>query len=161
MPPVLIQNVNVSTAVAPPPPRWQSFHFNVHNFKDLPTAKNHYFETPEFSCYGHQWGLRVYPGGGGEAVEGMVSFFLYLCSEESITVNYEVMIINKVGKNKKNPSAQSTDCFEGKGKGRGWDNFLKRSNILNILDSNGMLTVRVSIEKEPSDADVFVPKNPI
>ncbi len=51
--------------------------------------------------------------------------------------------------------------FEGKG--WGFNNFILRSDILdesqNILDSDGTLTVVVSIKDKPTD--VFVPKNPL
>ena len=68
------------------------------------------------------------------------------------------MIIDKFGK-KKNV-LETSNRFEGKG--WGWCDFIKRSAILdesrNILDSDGTLTVAVSIKEEPSD--VFVPNNP-
>jgi speckle-type POZ protein len=71
------------------------------------------------------------------------------------------MIIDKFGNKKK--VLQSTDNFEGMGYGHGWSNFIERSDILdeskNLLDSDGTLTVGVSIKEEPSD--VFVPKNPL
>ena len=162
MPPVRIQNVNVSTAIAPPPQQCKSFYFNVQNFKDLPTTRGHYFQTPEFSCNGRDWVLSICPGGVRDTAEGYVSIYLNHQSEGSITVNYfEVMIIDKFG-NKKNV-LQFSHNFESKGNGFGLPNFIKRSDILdesqNILDSDGTLTVGVSMKEEPSD--VFVPINPL
>ena len=156
MPAVRIRNVNVSTAIAQPPQQWQSFHFNLQNFKDLTTTKNHYFETSDFSCNGHQWCLRIYPGGTDNAAEGSVSMFLQHRSEGSITTTYDLMVIDKAGKSK-NLSARATHSFEGKS--FGWDNFIKRFDILKKLDSDGTLTVGVTMKEEPSD--VYVPKNPV
>jgi len=160
MPPVRITNAKVSAA--PPPPRWKSFHFNVQNFKDLPTTRDHYVETPEFTCNGHQWALKIFPGGSDTATEGDVSMYLMHRSEGNISVNYELQIIDKFGK-KYYEAIEATKSFEGVGKGNGFPNFFNRSDILdetrNILDSNGTLTVGVSIKEEQSD--VFVPKNPL
>jgi hypothetical protein len=158
MPAVRIRNVNVSTAIAQPPQQWKPFHFNVSNFKDLPTTRDHYVSTPEFLCNGHKWYLRIYPGGNDRAAEGMVSMYLYHRSEGRVSANYDLMVIDKAGKSK-NLSAQSIDIFEGEGKGFGWDNFIKRSDILKMLDSNGTMTVGVTMKEEPSD--VYVPKNPV
>ena len=152
MPRTNIKNAKVSLA-------WKSFHFDVQNFKDLPTTKDHYVKTPEFSCNGHQWYLLFYPGGEEDADEGYVSISLIHHSEGSIAANYEVMIIDKFGEKEK--SRQYINDFEGDG--YCCPNFIKHSDILdeskNILDSDGTLTVAVSIEEEPSD--VFVPKNPL
>ncbi|KAL7450328.1 hypothetical protein ACHAWC_004766 [Mediolabrus comicus] len=158
MPPVRI-NVNVSAA--PPPPRRKSFYFKVPNFKDLPTTRDHCVVTPEFSCNGHDWVLAIYPGGVRQATEGYVSIVLIHHSEGSATANYELSILDKVGNKKK--ALYSDRNFECKGECYGFKNFIKRSDILdeshNILDSNGALTVGVSIKEELSD--VYVPKNPL
>jgi hypothetical protein len=133
----------------------------VPNFKDLPTTRGHYVKTPEFSCNGHEWYLEIYPGGEEDADEGYVTIYLTHRSEGSITTNFDVMVMDKFGKKRK--VLQSTDNFEGMGYGHGWSNFIERSDILdeskNLLDSNGTLTVGVSMKEEPSD--VFVPNNPI
>ncbi len=158
MPQVPIENATVSAA---PPPRRKSFYFKVQNFKDLPTTRGHYVRTPQFSCNGHQWALTIYPGGNDEAKEGYVSIYLYHRSKGSTTASFELKIIDKFG-NKKN-GIQTTQTYHSKGMGKGWKNFIKRSDVLdesqNILDSNGTLTVGISMKEEPSD--VFAPKNPL
>lgn len=151
---VQITNAAVSTA----PPRWKTLYFNLRDFRNLPTTRNHYVKTPEFSCNGHDWYLEIYPGGNHEANEGYVSIFLQHRSEGSISATYEVMIIDKFGK-KKNVFEAS---YRFEGLSYGWHNFIKRSKILdesnNLLDSDGTLTVAVSTKEESSD--VFVPNNP-
>jgi speckle-type POZ protein len=152
---VQITNAGVSTA----PPLWKTLYFNLRDFRNLPTTRDHYVQTPEFSCNGHQWALRIYPGGHGEATN--VSIFLYQMIGGNITANYELMIIDKFGKKKK--VFQRTNSFEGSDDGHGWPNFMKRSYILdesqNILDSDGTLTVGISIKEEPTG--VYVTKNPL
>jgi speckle-type POZ protein len=158
MPPTKIENVKVSIA----PPQWKSFYFNVQNFKDLPTTRDHYVETPLFTCNGHRWDLTIYPGGYDLADDrySYVSIYLNHQSEGSITTTYDLMIIDKFGKKKK--TSQTTNDFKGMGDGTGWPEFIKRSDILdesqNILDGNGTLTFGVSIKEDSSD--VFVPNNP-
>ncbi|KAL7450714.1 hypothetical protein ACHAWC_005018 [Mediolabrus comicus] len=160
MPATKIKNTKVSIGCPPPREGWTSFQFNVKNFKDLPTATDHYVLTPVFSCNGHDWRLHIYPGGEEDADEGYVSIFLHH-SEGSITATFEFMIIDKFGEKKK--AIKHTHNYEIKGQGSGFLNFIKRSDIFdesqNILDSDGTLTVGVSIKEEPSD--VFVPKNPL
>ena len=80
---------------------WKSFHFNLQNFKDLLTTRNHCVETPEFSCNGHDWCLDIYPGGDEDADEGNVSIYLHHRSEGSITVNFELLIIDTFGKQRR------------------------------------------------------------
>ncbi len=156
---VKIKDAKVSIAIAQPREGWQPFQFNLKNFKDLTIRKGHYVETPEFSCNGHDWHLEIYPGGADGATEGNVSIFLFHQSEESITANYELQIIDKFGKQEK--AFQYANSFGGIGDGSGRKNFILRSDILdesqNILDSDGTLTVVVSIKP----TDVFVPKNPL
>ncbi|KAL7455428.1 hypothetical protein ACHAWC_006978 [Mediolabrus comicus] len=154
---VQITNAAVSTAQAQP--QWKTFYFNLRNFKDLPTTSNHFVATPEFSCIGHVWRLKIYPGGRDGAGEGYVSIYLAHRSEGSITSNYEVMILDKFGNIKR--AKRFSNSFEGNG--HGWKNFMERSIILdessNTLDSDGTLAVAVSIKDKPTT--VFVPKNPL
>ena len=158
MPQVLIENATVSAA--PPPQQWKTFYFNVQSFSDLPTTTGHYFSTPEFSCNGHDWRLYIYPGGDEDAGEGYVSIFLNHHWEGEFINEYELMIIDNFGKKKK--AFKNTDYFKGGGKGKGCNDFIKHSDILdesnNLLDRNGALTVAVSIKEDRHP--IFVPKNP-
>jgi speckle-type POZ protein len=106
--------------------------------------------------------LEIYPGGVDVAGEGYVSIYLHHRSEGSIAVKYELMIINKFGKYKETMK-EFSHSFEDIDEGYGCSNFMKRSAILgesqNILDSNGTLSVGVSIKEDPWG--VFVPRNPL
>ena len=80
----VIRNATVSAA---PPNRWKSFYFNVQNFRDLTTTKDHFVAAPKFLCNGHEWALAVYPGGKDGAPEGYVSIYLIHFSEGSLTLS--------------------------------------------------------------------------
>ena len=140
-----------------------SFQFHFHDFANLCTTKNHSIDSPEFTCNGHQWELRIYPGGKGEAAEGTVSAYLNHRSKGRITTSYIAKIIDKFGEIAMEGSSPERRTFDGDSKSWGFPNFISRSTILNesnnILDHNGTLTVVVSIEVEPTT--VFVPKNPL
>jgi hypothetical protein len=118
----------------------------MFRFDDLPTARDYFFETPEFSCNGHDWALRIYPG-----QLGYVVIYLSHRSEGKITDKYELQIIDKFGKKRKAFQFERSG-FEGMDKIWGWKNAIKRSTILdesqNILDSDGELTVAVSVKEE-------------
>jgi hypothetical protein len=153
----------------PPPPssspsgeEWTSFQFHIHKFATLRTTKYHYIASPEFTCNAHQWWLVVYPGGESDETEGNVSAFLCHLSEGSITTSFEIKILDKFG-NVAEAATFEKEEFSNVIYELGCSDFISRSDILNasqhILDSNGTLTVVVSIEVEPTT--VFVPKNPL
>ena len=154
---VRVKDAKVSTGC----PR-SSFQFRIHDFANLSTTKGHYIASPEFTCYGRQWELWVYPGGNGTAAEGNVSVFLRHLSEGTITAGYGIKLVDKFGNTKVGKEAIKDDEFSVTNKSWGWKDFFSRSDILdksnNILDSNGTLAVVVSLEEKPTD--VFVPKNP-
>jgi hypothetical protein len=152
----------------PPPPssspsggEWTSFQFHIHNFATLDTTEDHYIASPKFTCNGHQWELVVYPGGEDRATEGNVSAFLSYLSEGRLTTSFEIKILDKFGNVKK---VKSDKREFNRYICRGYYNFISRSDILDesqhILDSNGTLTVVVSIEVEEEPTTAFVPENP-
>jgi hypothetical protein len=142
---------------------WKSFQFLFHNFAALDTTEDHYIASPEFTCNGHQWELRLYPGGESDATEGYVSAHLCHLSEGSITAAFKIRILDKFGTVKKarrwckHVFNDIDDC--------GRPHFISRSVILDesqhILDSNETLTVDVSMEVEEEPTTAFVPENPL
>ncbi|KAL7450304.1 hypothetical protein ACHAWC_002249 [Mediolabrus comicus] len=160
-----INNTKMTMGCPPQKEGWKAFQVNLHDFGGLPTTKNHYVELPAFSCNGHDWRLHIYPGGRDGADEGYVSIYLHHESKGSITVSYELQIIDKFGKKKKAFRTSHTHTsFQGMGRNWGVRHFIKRSDILdeshNILDSNGTLTIIVSM-KEEKPTTAFIPPNPI
>ena len=143
---------------------WTSFQIQFHDFSNLSTTKSHYIVSPKFTCNGHQWRLRVYPGGCNKAAEGQVSVYLIHLSKETITTRYGINITDKFGKlNTVEDLIMAKHKFTGRASSSGFSDFISRSDILdesqNILDDNGTLTIVVHMEEVPTT--VFVPKNPL
>jgi speckle-type POZ protein len=167
---IMACRIEGKVSVGCPPPdssrsgeEWKSFQFHFHNCATLSTTKDHFIASPEFSWNGHQWELQVYPGGDSGATEGYVSAFLLHLSEGNITTRFKIKILDKFGNAKKTKNSVKREFRSSKGSNSwGWNDFISRFDILdesqNILDSNGTLTIVVSIEEEPTT--VFVPNNP-
>ena len=158
-----VHNKDANVSVGCPRSR-SSFQIQIHDFAKLTATKGHYVSSPEFTCRGHQWQLRVFPGGNNSAEEGQVSVKLNHVSEETITARYGIKMIDKFG-NKMKSNTSVKRVFTSKPWGFpmwGWNDYISRSDILdeskNILDDKGTLTIVVSIEDEPTA--VFVPNNP-
>ena len=154
---------------SPPCEEWTSFQFHFHDFANLSTTEGFWIASPEFTCNGHEWELRVYPGGSSLADDGNVSVKLGVkhLSEGTINIRFGMKLFDKFGKRRKSVSGKKVVFSADTNLGFpvwGWDNFISRSKILdeskNILDSHGTLTVGVSIEEEEKSTTVFVPKNP-
>lgn len=110
---------------SPPPPsslglsgdEWKSFLFHIHDFEYLSTATDHYIQTPEFTCDGRLWRVRVYPGGDrySQAPEDRkVSACLqHLSGKSGIPATFRIDIVNidKFGKTKKVSSMAKTEGF--------------------------------------------------
>ena len=47
-----------------------------HGFADLSTVRGSGVLSPEFSCLGHLWRLKVSPGGEASSGDGMAGVFL-------------------------------------------------------------------------------------
>ena len=54
------------------------FEVRFDGFAGLPTTKSNdnFTDSPEFTCFGHRWSLRLYPGGARRSDDGMVAVFL-------------------------------------------------------------------------------------
>jgi len=133
---------------------WKSLLIHFHNFAELPTAKGHRLESPEFTCNGQKWVLRLYPGGNNSATDtGHVSLYLNHRSRGSTTATFEAKIINKYGDTLETRRSSNDRIFDSTSSNSGWTDIVKLSDVLDktkeILDSNGTLTVVVSIMPTP------------
>jgi speckle-type POZ protein len=149
----------------PPPPgvKLRTFNILFHGFKDLPFERNQYVMSPSFTCNGHQWALRIYPGGFDGATDDHVSAYLYLLSEGTITCAYEVKTLDKFRRFGHFLKMKvRTHSSSGKNT-RGVVNFMRRSVILdesmNIVDDNGTLAFIVSMKEESTSVHPFIPEN--
>ena len=153
-----IQTLDIGKSPSSQGDNWKSFKLLFHGFMDLSTKKEHVIESPTFSCNGHEWFLRMYPGGTTDAKNGRVSMYLCCVGSESDGLSFKVSILDKFGRE----YCRKTCEYFFRCNGRGWPDFIHLDTILDescqILDSNGTLAVIVSIKAEP--AAPFIPKNP-
>ena len=139
-----------------------SFKVLFHAFRDLSTEKEHAIDSPTFLCNGHEWFLRMYPGGFADAENGQVSIFLHHAGSDSAELSFKVSILDKFGQEYIRATCESPFNKDGIDSW-GWKDFILLDTILDesrqILDSNGTLAVVVSVKAEP--AAPFIPKNPL
>ena len=65
-------------------PNIEVAEFSIVGFADLPANKGvDFVDSPEFSCFGHRWCLRVLPGGHEGSNDGYVGVILRHESDES------------------------------------------------------------------------------
>jgi len=67
---------------------WAITEVKFYGFADLPTTRDEYVISPEFSCFGHQWTCEIYPGGHSESDEGNVAVALTNLSNTGIKIQY-------------------------------------------------------------------------
>ena len=77
---------------------WTTTEVSFHGFPDLPTTTNECVRSPEFSCFGHQWELRLYPGGEVDTTEGYIAIELCNRSNKIITIDYGYSVRDADGK---------------------------------------------------------------
>src|SRR6056300_625087 len=126
----LIPNVYTSMDVAPQREGWKSYKVNIHDFAAIDATEGNFFWTPEFSCNGHRWGLKIYPGGHGTD-NGCFSIYLARRSKEGILATFEMKIFNKFGDVV--GGKQMTYFYPpGDTKAPGWISYCRRSDILDL-----------------------------
>ena len=77
---------------------WTTINVCFHGFADLSTTRDEYVDSPEFSCFGHQWNLDIYPGGVDGSPEGYVAVALSNESNTSIEIDYHCGVRDASGK---------------------------------------------------------------
>ena len=169
-----IHNVDVGT---PPSSlstegEWEIIQVRYHGFQDLTTTRNDHVVSPEFTCFGHQWHLKLYPGGTTDSEDGMVSIFLHNLSNKSIKVQYGLHVKNKgfmtgwsgfISKDEGNEFAGNGTGDEDNGVFSGWGraNFHQRTQIIDALvDGTFIMEVRMRNVGETTTSP-FIPVNPI
>eukprot|EP00956_Cyclotella_meneghiniana_P004957 scaffold6105_cov23-Cyclotella_meneghiniana.AAC.1 len=78
---------------------WETKIIHFHNFLDLSDTKgeDNFVYSPKFKCFGHTWRLRVFPGGDNASDDGYVSAYLYNRSDEKITADWKLILLNADG----------------------------------------------------------------
>ena len=168
-----ITNIDVG---APPPTahkykEWRMVSISFHGFEGLPSERDVPVFSPEFTCFGHKWRLKVYPGGHSTSNEGMVSVYLENLSNKSITIQYGFSVKRKDGKVVKDVVADNVGTeFAPNGTpiqtnriSYLWGHiFCQRSDMINALvDGTLIIEVRMRSTAETASCELFIPENPI
>ena len=134
---------------------WKSFVIHFHRFAEISTAQGYLIESPEFSCNGQKWTLRLYPVGNSSATDddGYISLYLVHKSRGSMAATFEVKLINKFRDTLAIRRSSNNRKFDSSSSTSGWRNIIKLSDVFDeskhILDNNGALAVVVSMKNEP------------
>ena len=158
-----IHNVDVGT---PPSSlnEWEIIKVRYHGFENLTTTRNEYVRSPEFTCFGNLWCLRVYPGGSSTSDDGMVSIYLQNLSNKSIKLQYGFCVKDESHKVKKDFVSKKGGAVFPAGGTRcgGTGNFCERSTIIkNLVDGTLTIEVRMRNISEEITSAPFIPENPI
>ena len=152
---------------------WEIIQVHYHGFENLTTTRNEYVPSPEFTYFGHNWRLLIFPGGNTNSGEGMVSAYLHNRSNESIKVQFEFSVKNNgsntgwseylskkegmvfAARGTRDSNNRIFDCW-------GPHNFANRSEIIGALE-DGTLIIEVRMRKfgETAPALPFIPENPL
>ena len=150
-------------------PNIEAVEFRIDRFADLPSRKGvDSVDSPDFSCFGHRWCLRVWPGGQYSSTPGFegsndgyvaVGVFLLHESDESIELQCTLIV-------EESPAVRkwASILYYGPLGNHGWlhHNFAERTVLLGALEQ-GSLTIKAEI-REPdcsSGSHPFVPENPL
>eukprot|EP00956_Cyclotella_meneghiniana_P007915 scaffold10506_cov26-Cyclotella_meneghiniana.AAC.1 len=127
---------------------WEQKIIHFHNFLDLPDTKSedNFVESPEFKCFGHEWRMKMWPGGndaGGS--NGCVPICIFNISEEKITLDWKLILLKADGN--EDIIGGERRLF-GTGSGRGIANAVSRATLLEkqseYLDK-GALKIKVQM----------------
>ena len=122
---------------------WKKFEVRFGGFANLPSEKGEKVLSPEFTCFGYQWRLQLYPGGNNISEDGMVAVYLENLSDKSITIQngFNIKDINEKEVKRHIPN----NGFKAKGS-RGWRNFCKHSDAIDaIVYGTLVLEIRLSL----------------
>ena len=157
-----IQNVDVGT---PPSSlnEWEIINVRYHDFENLTTTRGDAVLSPGFTCFGHQWCVRIYPGGKTNSDDGKVGIFLHNRSNKSITLQFGFSVKNKDHKSRIDwlSPPDEGNVFPG-AKGLGHGNICERSTIIDTL-VDGTLIIEVRMRQTIGSTDMcspFTPDNP-
>eukprot|EP00956_Cyclotella_meneghiniana_P035239 scaffold112864_cov83-Cyclotella_meneghiniana.AAC.2 len=125
----------------------QIVHF--HDFLDLTKTKNEAVYSPEFSCAGHKWMLKVYPGGESESEDKMIAVYLISMSPSKVAASFAIKIKKGSGHNLDQSRGEFGDYDNfTKYVSWGWPDYISRDDISWYSDrilQNGTLTFEVRI----------------
>ena len=156
---------------APPPglSDWVITPVHFIGFGGLATTRGELVRSPEFSCFGHQWLLRLYPGGRDSSHDGFVAMFLENRSEEAIVVEFKFIVKHPNGGEETSKASSGkletfspagSSIIDGVGPVKGFPHFALRSKLLNYLVEETLIVELHMRTNKPGQTVPFVPENP-
>ena len=130
-----------------------------HEFEGLPAEKGSSVTySPEFTCFGHKWRLKIYPGGDSASEEGMVGVYLdQFAKDEKIIIMFGISLKTIYGKMVKREININVPEFHNCW---GWHDFWQRSKVVEAL-VDGTLIIEVRMRKSGvTHSPYFLPQNP-
>jgi len=144
---------------------WTNTEVNFHGFANLTTTRDEYVISPEFSCFGHQWRLDLYPGGDTNSEEGYAAVGIVNRSNTSIKIQYCYSVRDANCKEVVHYEPD-TDEFGALGsEDNAWFafDFAKRTKLLDAL-VDGALVIEVRMKSSTTEDETitqFIPTNPL
>ena len=147
-------------------PFWIVRDVHFHAFARLPTSRGTEIKSAKFSCFGQQWSVAVYPGGGFRSREGYVSFYLCNESPESIETHFKILMKHPTDQAQMAFGCGTTSSLPMKTFGASgsetscWGTMIERQTVLTYLN-NGALTLEIHLRasKQAEPTTSFVPSN--
>ncbi|KAM0926532.1 hypothetical protein ACQ4PT_003574 [Festuca glaucescens] len=140
----------------------------AHNFEVIRYSQlqgmgaDKFVDSSTFSISGYGWSIMIYPDGKEENA-AYLSVYLYLCSGiTDVKVKYSLSLLGKDGE--VSHLKNTTQTFTAVGEARGWDEFIEKSKLQELLSRNDdCFTVRcvLTILKEPRTEDVSTVMVPV
>ena len=146
---------------------WGMVEVRYHGFRNLTTTRTECVESPEFTCFGRKWCLKIFPGGDSTSEEGMVGIFLYNMGNESIKVQFGLSVKGKGHTSKMDwlspyKGNEFSPIGTGGNDGLGSNNFCKRTQVIeNLVDGTFVIEVRMRQFDKSAICTPFIPDNPI
>ena len=143
---------------------WTAITVCFHGFANLTTTRGEEVISPEFSCFGHQWRLVIYPGGNNNSQEGYVAVGLANQLNASIKISYGYSVRDADGKEVVYHKSVTSEFGASGLPNNGWctQDFAKRSTLMELL-VQGSLVIEVRMKLPTTDKSItqFIPTNPI
>ena len=165
VPPTAAAHIHEGT----PPPgyheEWLTRTVHIHDFPSRSAERYVRIVSPEFEGFDNQWCVRIYPGGSGDAEEGMVTLRLVNNSNKAIEIDYGFSVVDGSGKQVAFKRSSRSRIFGPRFVGinsYGWGHFAKRSKLMSSL-VKGTLVIEVHMKLSVPAASSplpFIPENP-
>ena len=137
--------------------------FRINDFANHNQVRGKPIKTPSIRAFGHDWILRVFPRGSPSSREDFeyVSCFLLYVGDNDVDDEPSTMLSFRCKDTKRATDELHVfckDCNNGDKRLWGYQNFLKRTDVLeNYLDEDGTLVIEVDIQIAEERKNIWYP----